>query len=81
MLKDPESVKIRNSLGFIDSDNPFSVIKQNSLITEPFDYISLEYTGTNLTSVIYKIGGSSGTLVATLTLGYTGSTLISVTKS
>jgi hypothetical protein len=45
------------------------------------DYISLGYTGSNLTSVVYKSGGSGGTTVATLTLAYSGSDLISVTKS
>jgi hypothetical protein len=46
------------------------------------DYISLGYTGVNLTSVVYKDGGSGGTTVATLTLAYDGSNnLISVTKS
>lgn len=45
------------------------------------DYISLSYTGSNLTGVVYKTGGSGGTTVATLTLAYTGSQLTSVTKS
>jgi hypothetical protein len=45
------------------------------------DYISLSYTGANLTTVVYKSGGSGGTTVATLTLAYSGSDLISVTKS
>jgi len=45
------------------------------------DYISLSYTSGNLTSVIYKSGGASGTTVATLTLAYSGSDLVSVTKS
>jgi hypothetical protein len=45
------------------------------------DYIGLTYTGSNLTTVVYKTGGSSGTTVATLTLAYTGSDLTSVTKS
>jgi hypothetical protein len=47
----------------------------------PNDYISLSYTSGNLTGVVYKSGGSSGTTVATLTLAYSGSDLISVTKS
>jgi hypothetical protein len=47
----------------------------------PNDFISLSYTSGNLTSVVYKSGGSSGTTVATLTLAYSGSDLISVTKS
>ena len=46
------------------------------------DHISLTYTGSNLTGVVYKTGGSGGTTVATLTLAYDGSNnLISVTKS
>jgi hypothetical protein len=47
-----------------------------------YDYISCSYTGSNLTGVVYKFGGSSGTTVTTLTLGYDGSNnLTSVTKS
>jgi hypothetical protein len=46
------------------------------------DYIDLSYTGSNLTGVVYKTGGSAGTTVATLTLAYDGNdNLISVTKS
>lgn len=46
------------------------------------DYIDLSYTGSNLTGVVYKTGGSGGTTVATLTLAYDGSNnLISVAKS
>lgn len=45
------------------------------------DYIALSYTGTNLTGVVYKTGGSGGTTVGTLTLAYSGSNLTSVTKS
>ena len=47
----------------------------------PNDFISLSYTSGNLTGVVYKSGGASGTTVATLTLAYSGSDLISVTKS
>ena len=46
-----------------------------------YDFISLSYTGNNLTEVIYKIGGSGGTVVSTLTLSYTGDNLVSVAKS
>lgn len=45
------------------------------------DYIAMSYTGSDLTGVVYKTGGSSGTTVATLTLAYTGGNLTSVTKS
>jgi hypothetical protein len=47
----------------------------------PYNFISLSYTGANLTGVVYKTGGAGGTTVATLTLAYSGSDLISVTKS
>jgi hypothetical protein len=46
-----------------------------------YDYISLSYTGSNLTGVVFKSGGSGGTTIATLTLAYSGSTLTSVTKT
>jgi hypothetical protein len=45
------------------------------------DYIALGYTGGNLTSVEYRTGGATGTIVGTLTLAYSGTDLISVTKS
>ncbi len=52
-----------------------------SLVPSAYDYIALTYTGDNLTSAVYKTGGSGGSTVATLTLAYTGSVLDSVTKS
>ena len=46
------------------------------------DYVSCTYTGTDLTGVVFKSGGASGILVATLTLTYDGSSnLLTVTKS
>lgn len=45
------------------------------------DYVACSYTGSDLTGVVYKTGGSSGTTVATLTLAYTDGKLTSVTKS
>jgi hypothetical protein len=46
------------------------------------DYISMTYTGGNLTGVVYKNGGSGGQTVATLTLTYDGSAnLLTVTKA
>ena len=54
----------------------------NSLTPGIYDYISLSYTGSNLTSVVFKTGGSGGTTISTLTLAYDGSdNLTSVTKS
>lgn len=58
------------------------VFALNGLKIPNHDYFSLSYTGSNLTGVVYKTGGSSGTTVATLTLAYDGSSnLTSVTRS
>lgn len=62
-----------------DSGNPIPTIEGLSI--PEHDYISLGYTGSDLTTVVYKTGGSSGTTVATLTLAYTAGNLVSVTKS
>ena len=63
----------------IDGD-PLAVVAGLSI--PEHDYTALSYTGTNLTGVVYKTGGSGGTTVATLTLVYDGNdNIISVTKS
>jgi hypothetical protein len=63
-----------------DSGNPIPTL--TGLEIPAHDYIDLSYTGSNLTSVVYKDGGSGGTTVATLTLAYDGSdNLTSITKS
>jgi hypothetical protein len=70
-----DGVEIKN-----DSGNPIPTV--TGLEVPAHDYITLSYTGSNLTGVVYKDGGSGGTTVATLTLVYDGSNnLISVTKS
>ena len=56
-------------------------IALTALVPIEYDYISLGYTGVNLTEVVYKTNGASGTTVATLTLAYTGTTLDSITRS
>ena len=68
-------VEIKN-----DNGNPIPTIQGLSI--PAYDYISLSYTGSNLTGVVYKTGGSTGTTVATLALVYDGSSnLTSITKS
>jgi hypothetical protein len=78
--------------GNIVTKNLAKEAKQDDMIAElnsiaglgipAHDYISLSYTGANLTGVVYKTGGSGGTTVATLTLGYDiDNNLTSVTKS
>lgn len=53
----------------------------NSLAPSVYDYIALGYTGSDLTSVVFKHGGAGGTVVSTLTLAYAGGNLVSVSKS
>lgn len=62
-----------------DSGNPLPIVQ--GLSVPEHDYIDLTYSGSTLTGVTYKSGGSGGTTVGTLALAYSGSTLISVTKS
>lgn len=45
-----------------------------------YDYVSNTYTGGNLTQTVYKIGGATGTTVATAVMTYDGSgNLLSLT--
>jgi len=57
----------------------------NTLITVPFDYISATYPDTSTEVYTYKLGGSSGTTVGTITVVYsdagTKQIISSVTKS
>lgn len=46
-----------------------------------YDFIDLVYTGSDLTSVVYKTGGSGGSTVLTLTLTYSGGRVETVTYS
>lgn len=46
------------------------------------DRIELTYTGLNPTTIVYKQGGGSGTVVATLTITYDGNdNPLTVTRS
>lgn len=59
----------------------------SGLVPEEYDYISLTYVAAGngigeIETVTYKLGGSGGTTVATLTLGYDSSNrLTSVTQA
>lgn len=57
------------------------VAETTGLVPKVYDYISLSYTGTDLTGVVYKTGGSGGTTVATLTLGYSSGILQTVGRT
>ena len=72
----PSIVAIKNS-----DNEQIDPAEATGLNLPVYDYASLSYTGDNLTSVVFKTGGSGGTTVATLTLVYSGSNLTSVTKT
>jgi hypothetical protein len=62
----------------------FSAKTAGAFVPEAFDFSTITYVGTStdINTVVYKIGGASGTVVATLTMGYDGSNRLStVTKS
>lgn len=50
----------------------------NGLVPVEYDHMDLGYTGGDVTTVVYK---KSGTTVATLTLGYSGGKLVSVSRA
>ena len=65
--------------GFSYSTQPLATMQGLSIPI--YDYVDCTYTGSNLTGVVFKEGGSSGQTVATLTLTYDGSNnLLTVTK-
>jgi len=53
----------------------------SNLIGVAYDYIEMGYTGTNVTSIKYRQGGASGTIVRTLTLSYTDSKLTGIARA
>ena len=60
------------------------VSTQNSLIPDKYDYIGVTYPTSTSEVYTFKLGGSGGTTVATVTVVYTDSTksdLSSVTKT
>lgn len=46
----------------------------NTLITEPFDYISASYPSPNVEVYTYRFGGSGGSIVGVITASYTDAT-------
>lgn len=57
------------------------IITMADLNTPLHDYVACTYTGSNLTQLTYRAGGASGSIVATITIGYDGSNRVtSITK-
>jgi hypothetical protein len=42
----------------------------SSLVPEKYDYVGLTWTSGNPTTIVFKVGGASGTTIATLTLTF-----------
>ena len=64
----------------VDTSGRLSVL--GAMVPFAYDHVSLGYTGVNVTTMVFKTGGSGGTTVATLTLAYDGSdNLTSITRS
>lgn len=66
----PVAVTFRNGRNFQEM--------VSGLVPEPYDEITLSYTGSDLTEVVYK---SASVTVATLTLAYDTGQLVSVARS
>lgn len=62
----------------VSADASGQIVTSDSFNIPAYDYIDLNYSGTQLASVDYKSGGAGGTTVATLTLNYSGTQLTSV---
>lgn len=45
------------------------------------DFVGNTYTGENLTQTVFRRGGASGKIVATLTMTYDVSKLLTITRS
>lgn len=65
----------------LTGDSQISVTQINALVPTSYDYVSLSYTGDNLTQAVFKQGGAGGVTVATLNMTYSGSNLLTVTKT
>lgn len=81
------STVVSNSAASVNPDIPVATVVRSGnvyqeivsgLVNQPYDQITLSYTGTDLTGVVYRLAGVT---VATLTLGYTGGNLTSVARS
>lgn len=71
-----------NSVYRLVTGDPYGATKViTGLCLPEHDYVELGYTGSDMTSVIYKQGGAGGTTVATLTLAYSTGILQTITRT
>lgn len=60
---------------------PWPVRDFAQLVNVAFDHFDVTYSGSKITQVVYRLGGPSGTIVATVNLSYSGSKLTSVNRT
>lgn len=46
------------------------VQRTGGMFIPPHDHVTNTYSGSNLTQIVYRIGGSSGRIVATIDMSY-----------
>lgn len=68
-----DSIKIGDGVRFADVTTDNSLKVSNGLVKEPFDYFSGTHTSTTSTYT-YRMGGSSGSVVAIVTVTYVDGT-------
>jgi hypothetical protein len=80
----PDTVGVVDAAGDRMGINPDGSVPVATGLLKPigaYDYVELVYTGANLTTVRYRAGGVAGSIVATLTLSYTGANLTGVART
>lgn len=65
----------------MDSARRLQILNVSQLVPKVYNYLSLTYSGDNITQVIYKNGGASGETVAQLDLTYSGDKILTVTRT
>jgi hypothetical protein len=85
-IVDGTTPSIEATVRQVDSEGAIltSVVSGGALVTEAFDYVSVEQTDLATETYTFKIGGAGGTVVNTVAVEYTdaGRTLLkSVTKT
>lgn len=71
MSKNTETREFDKFEGTERENTSVRVTQYNQLISEKYDFVDVDYTDGNPTLITYKIGGSGGTTVATVTITYT----------
>ena len=77
-IKQLDAALVQTSVGNVYQQR---VQALGGFLVPAYDYIEFGYTGSDVTAVTYKTGGASGTVVASLSLSYSGENVTSVTRT